>query len=268
MASKIKVDQIEGSTSTTVALPSGQTLDLSSGSVTLPNTSVTNAQLAGSIDLTTKVTGTLPVAQGGTGITSLGAAGTALKVNSGGSALEFGAVASKLIGMEKVYFSDTAVSFTGESGTQLSGNTYYPNSAKISGTYNKQQSSSHILMLIKFSMGHSATNVHGSCAWITGQEGSYRNMGFDARQFGWYHDESSVGSYTANLGVWWNGASSSEVQGTGNKTFCFAPTVSGTRTHTHILNFNPYSSGTAGGSHTDAPNRNTHSEIIIMEYEA
>ena len=37
MASKIKVDQIEGQSGTTVTLPSGQTLDLSSGSVTLPN---------------------------------------------------------------------------------------------------------------------------------------------------------------------------------------------------------------------------------------
>ncbi len=34
MASKIKVDQIEGAAGTTVSLPSGQTLDLSSGSVT------------------------------------------------------------------------------------------------------------------------------------------------------------------------------------------------------------------------------------------
>ena len=83
MASKIKVDQIEGSTGTTVSLPSGQTLDLSSGSVTLPNTSV---------DLSTKVTGTLAVTKGGTGVTSLGSAGQALKVNSGGNALEFGSV--------------------------------------------------------------------------------------------------------------------------------------------------------------------------------
>ena len=88
MASKIKVDQIEGSTGTTVSLPSGQTLDLSSGSVTLPNTSV---------DLSTKVTGTLasgnlptiPVAKGGTGLTSLGTAGQVVKVNAGASALEF-----------------------------------------------------------------------------------------------------------------------------------------------------------------------------------
>ena len=102
MASKIKVDQIEGSTGTTVSLPSGQTLDLSSGSVTLPNTSVSNAQLAGSIDLSTKVTGTLasgnlptiPVAKGGTGLTSLGTAGQAIKVATGGSTLEFGDVSS------------------------------------------------------------------------------------------------------------------------------------------------------------------------------
>ena len=92
MASKIKVDQIEGQSGSTVTLPSGQTLDLSSGTVTLPNTSVTNAQLAGSIDLTTKVTGALPVAKGGTGLTSLGSAGQAVVVNSGASALEFGTV--------------------------------------------------------------------------------------------------------------------------------------------------------------------------------
>lgn len=38
---------------------------------TITNSSVTNAMLAGSIDLTTKVTGTLPVANGGTGQTTL-----------------------------------------------------------------------------------------------------------------------------------------------------------------------------------------------------
>jgi hypothetical protein len=43
---------------------SGSTLDVASSGVT-------NAMLAGSIDLTTKVTGTLPVANGGTGVTAL-----------------------------------------------------------------------------------------------------------------------------------------------------------------------------------------------------
>lgn len=81
MASKIKVDQIEGSTASTITLPSGQTLDLSSGSITLPDSAV---------DLSTaKVTGTIPVSKGGTGLTSLGSANQVLRTNSGGTALEF-----------------------------------------------------------------------------------------------------------------------------------------------------------------------------------
>lgn len=73
------------------------TLDISGKTITLPNTSVTNAMLAGSIDLTAKVTGTLPVANGGTGLTSLGSAGQVLKVNSGATALEFGAVSAGML---------------------------------------------------------------------------------------------------------------------------------------------------------------------------
>ena len=80
MPSKIQVDQIAGATGSTVTLPSGQTLDLSSGTVTLPNSAV---------NLTTKVTGTLPVANGGTGLTTLGSASQVLRVNSGATGLEF-----------------------------------------------------------------------------------------------------------------------------------------------------------------------------------
>jgi hypothetical protein len=83
--SKIKVNSIEAATGSTVTLPSGQTLDLSSGTVTLPNSSV---------NLTTKVTGTLPVANGGTGLTTLGSASQVLRVNSGATALEFATITS------------------------------------------------------------------------------------------------------------------------------------------------------------------------------
>jgi hypothetical protein len=83
--SKIKVNSIEAATGTTVTLPSGQTLDLSSGTVTLPNSSV---------NLTTKVTGTLPVANGGTGLTTLGTAAQVLRVNSGATALEYATAAA------------------------------------------------------------------------------------------------------------------------------------------------------------------------------
>ena len=85
MPSKIQVDQIAGATGSTVTLPSGQTLDLSSGTVTLPNSAV---------NLTTKVTGTLPTANGGTGLTTIGTAGQVLKVNSGATALEYGTAPS------------------------------------------------------------------------------------------------------------------------------------------------------------------------------
>ena len=99
MPSKIQVDQIAGATGSTVTLPSGQTLDLSSGTVTLPNSAV---------NLTTKVTGTLPVANGGTGITALGTASQVLRVNSGATGLEFGTVSTKLLG-HKITVDQTGI---------------------------------------------------------------------------------------------------------------------------------------------------------------
>ena len=88
----VTVDKIVNSAITAGKL--SNTLDLSGKTVTLPNTSVTNAMLAGSIDLTSKVTGALPVAKGGTGLTSVGSANQSVAVNSGASALEFQTVAS------------------------------------------------------------------------------------------------------------------------------------------------------------------------------
>jgi len=67
------------------------TLNISSKTVTLPATSVTNGMLAGSIDVTSKLTGAIPVAKGGTGLTSVGSANQRIKVNSGANGLEFAA---------------------------------------------------------------------------------------------------------------------------------------------------------------------------------
>ena len=70
MASKIKVDQIEGSGGSTITIPTGQTFTITDGlaSSNLP---------------------TVPVSKGGTGLTSLGSPNQILQVNSGASALEF-----------------------------------------------------------------------------------------------------------------------------------------------------------------------------------
>nr|MDA3807368.1 hypothetical protein [Thiomicrorhabdus sp.] len=60
------------------ATMSGDVTMTNAGVTTIGATKVTNAMLAGSIDLTAKVTGTLPVANGGTGVTTFGDANTIL----------------------------------------------------------------------------------------------------------------------------------------------------------------------------------------------
>jgi hypothetical protein len=95
--SKIKVNSIEAATGSTITIPSGQTLDISSTTLTLPSTVVTTT---GTQTLTNKtigvsqLSGTLPVANGGTGLTTLGSASQVLRVNSGATALEYGTVAT------------------------------------------------------------------------------------------------------------------------------------------------------------------------------
>ena len=98
--SKIKVNSIEAATGSTITIPSGQTLDISSTTLTLPSTVVTTT---GTQTLTNKtigvsqLTGTLPITNGGTGLTTLGSATQVLRVNSGATALEFGTASSGLL---------------------------------------------------------------------------------------------------------------------------------------------------------------------------
>lgn len=259
MASKIKVDQIEGASGTTVSLPSGQTLDLSSGTVTLPNTSVSNAQLAGSIDLTTKVTGalptgnlpTVPVAKGGTGLTSLGSAGQVVQVNSGASALEFAAASSgKVLGSAVLFDSDTRVTFSVGS-TNLSGDYYYGNSANnyMEGTYTKQTASSRIMI-----WGHASykfsSNSHGSIVYETGS-GTINNLQIDEHNY--KRDYLSASFSTVFNGM-----------GAGSKTFRYVPVVGDTRSHAGIRSANSASDASMG----DTPSHNGRCYMYVMEIEA
>ena len=107
MPSKIQVDQIAGATGSTVTLPSGQTLDLSSGTVTLPSTALSalNATNLTSgtvpsarLSLISSDLPTVPTTKGGTGLTTIGTASQVLRVNSGATGLEFGTIsAGKLL---------------------------------------------------------------------------------------------------------------------------------------------------------------------------
>ncbi len=60
-----------------------------SGTVTSSGNITLGGALTG-VDLTSQVTGVLPFANGGTGLSTLGTAGQALVVNTGGTALEYG----------------------------------------------------------------------------------------------------------------------------------------------------------------------------------
>jgi hypothetical protein len=77
---------------------------------------ITNADIANStINLTQKVTGALPVANGGTGLTALGTASQVLRVNSGATALEFGTVSSDFVKLATgtISSSTASISFDG-----------------------------------------------------------------------------------------------------------------------------------------------------------
>lgn len=121
MPSKIQVDQIAGATGSTVTLPSGQTLDLSSGTVNLPSSALSalNASNLTSgtvpsarLSLTSSDLPTVPTTKGGTGLTTIGTANQVLRVNSGATALEFGTIsAGKLLQIQ------TAVATSAVSGS-------------------------------------------------------------------------------------------------------------------------------------------------------
>ena len=131
MASKIKVDQIEGSSGSTITIPSGQSFVLTDG---LPSTSLP----------------TVPVTKGGTGLTSLGSAGQIIKVNTGGSALEFGNTAPGIIS------SGSATDTTSRSTTST---TYTKASNTLDLTVTPASTSSKFLITFTGNFGNNSTHL-------------------------------------------------------------------------------------------------------------
>ena len=68
----------------------------------IDDSAITNAKIANTtIDVTGKITGAVPIANGGTALTSIGSANQAMTVNSGASALEFTTI--KKAGKESIW---------------------------------------------------------------------------------------------------------------------------------------------------------------------
>jgi hypothetical protein len=111
--------------------------------------SVTNASIAnGTINLTTKVTGTLPTSNGGTGLTTIGTAGQALVVNGGATGLQYstvGATAGQVIQVlgatDSTERTTTSTSFVTASNT-------------LSVTITPSSTSNKILIIVNSSLYH------------------------------------------------------------------------------------------------------------------
>jgi hypothetical protein len=182
MPSQIKVDQIAGASGNTVTVPSGQTLDISSATLSLPSTIVTTT---GTQTLTNKtigvsqLTGTLPVANGGTGLTSLGTAGQALKVNSGATGLEFGTITSKIGQVLQTVKGSTFSTTNGITGTGFTAVT------GLSQTITPTAASSKILVMGSLSLSAATSRVY-SALFINGSISDFRG--------------DAVGSATRTLG--------------------------------------------------------------------
>jgi len=145
MPSKIQVDQIAGATGSTVTLPSGQTLDLSSGTVNLPSaslsalnaTNLTSGTVPSArLSLTSSDLPTVPTTKGGTGLTTIGTAAQVLRVNSGATGLEYGTVSGGLIKVGT--FEDTT-----RRSLSVAGDTIV-----FSFTYNKVQNATTSKLII------------------------------------------------------------------------------------------------------------------------
>jgi len=154
------------------------TLDISSKTITLPNTSVTNSMLAGSIDVTSKLTGAIPIANGGIGVTSLGSANQRIKVNSGANGTEFAAGGGS--GNELFFSNQDSISSTSSNNQVGNSMSFTPS---ISGT---------AIFSGKISYRHTSSNY----AYFYPRSGSTKLF-----TFGECHSDSSQ---THNQGAQWH----------------------------------------------------------------
>jgi len=197
----------------------------------------------------------------GSGLARLGAgtSGQFLKTQGTGANPTWGDVSGAFLAVTKVYDSNTGNYFSNQSGTQLSGSTYYPVGARIGGAFTKQSATSTLLIQGHYSLFHTNTNLHGSVGWIVGYESSYKNIGYDARIYDWYTQSPPQGAYVHDFSFVVGGIPA------GSRTAYYAPAVDGTRTHTHHLNPNPQSNSVV--NYGDAPAGNLRSYMVVSEFE-
>ena len=201
--------------------------------------------------------GTLPITRGGTGLTSLGSAGQALKVNSGANGLEFGTIAQKIVDIKTVRHT-TSTSFNVGSTNLAGANVFYfPNTsaALLEINYARTSTSNAIILQGHYSI-NTTTNSHAMYAYMAQDTQIRKNLAIDehnARReylnvaFFCMFTASELGS-SANVGV--------------SRTYTVAIGSGDNRTHTGSRCPNMH------GSYSDTSNAPHYSEMTLMEVVA
>lgn len=156
------------------------------------------------------------------------------------------AISQKVLQTVQLYQSSSQVSVSGESGTFLSGDFYYPNSLKIGGTFTKQSGTSYLLVWAWYSCWWSSTNTHDFYMWLGSD---YRHLGLDPYRMS--GNRFNVAAFQCFTGV-----------AAGSRSIYLAGGRGDTNVHTAILNYNPQSQVSS-----DTSNENTTSQMIVMEIE-
>ena len=171
-----------GNQPTAVPLTSSQLTDglittdkLAASAVTsakILDSTIVNADIASTtINLTQKVTGTLPVANGGTGLTALGTSLQVLRTNSGATALEFATPS----GIISNYFSAYDTSGAGVSGDLILSSTFVNSGSNYStttGLYTAPSAGNYYFWFVYSRAGGSASTfeIEKNNATLTGAE--------------------------------------------------------------------------------------------------
>ena len=175
--------------------------DLDDDSITadkLASASVTNAKVSNStLDATTKITGSLGISQGGSGLTSLGTAGTALLVNDAGTALEFASASVDLSPIQK----DIAILALSDNINQNRG--FHNLSANITDTYESEDQVTAKTTVTLASEGFGSEFAEGtSSAYVTNIFGT---TGTISTTDGQSHSAVTI---TTGTGAWESGGTS------------------------------------------------------------
>ena len=188
--SKIKVNEIEAQSGSTITIPTGQTLTVTDGMAasTITSGTLADARLP-----------TIPVSKGGTGLTSLGTANQVVAVNSGASALEFQTVSSDFV---KIYSAEDVAA-----ASEINLNGYFD--------YTKY----HVYKILYSSYSSSGGQAFNFRA-RTGTNGATEDTGneyywaftFRSTTSGGQTQQGHTSGFGSNARIGWNGGGGSQSQ--------------------------------------------------------